>query len=173
MAIPLIILAIGAVLTGYIGLPQLSLIDGWLEPVFHAGAEAAGGHNVTLEIILLVVSALVALGGAFAAYRAYVVDPDLPKRARASLGWFARLVENKYYVDEAYNMLVVHPLRAFGGWLAQALDTSGLAGAAHGLAGVTSWIGGQARRLQSGMVGMYALAMLFGAVALLAWLVIR
>jgi len=43
----------------------------------------------------------------------------------------------------------------------------------NGLAGVTGWLGTQARRLQTGMVGLYALAMLFGAVALLAWLAIR
>jgi NADH-quinone oxidoreductase subunit L len=174
MTIPLIILAIGAILIGYIGLPQLSLIDSWLDPVFHAaetGAEAP--HNTTLEMILLVVSALVALGGAFAAYRAYVADPDLPKRARASLGWVARLVENKYYIDEVYNMILVNPLRDFGDWLARVFDKGGLDGTVNGLAGVTGWLGGQVRRLQSGMVGTYALAMLFGAVALLAWLVTR
>jgi len=32
---------------------------------------------------------------------------------------------------------------------------------------------GQARRLQTGLVGVYALSILLGAVALVAWLVIR
>ncbi|MCX7708145.1 MAG: proton-conducting transporter membrane subunit, partial [Anaerolineae bacterium] len=176
MTLPLIILAVGAVLAGYIGLPQLSLIDGWLEPGFKVGekaAEEAAHGSVVLEFALLVVSALVALGGAYFAYRAYVVDTDIPKRARTSLGWFARLVENKYYVDEAYNMIVVQPLRDLAGWLARAFDQRGIDGVVNGLAGVTGWVGVQARRLQTGLVGLYALSILLGAVALVAWLVIR
>jgi NADH-quinone oxidoreductase subunit L len=127
---------------------------------------------VTLELVLLVVSALVALGGAFLAYRAYIVNTDLPKRVHASLGWFARAVDNKFYVDELYDMVVVNPLRSLGGWFADVFDRRGIDGAVNGLAGVTGWLGTQVRRLQTGLVGMYALAMLFGAVALLAWLVI-
>ncbi len=176
MTVPLIILAVGAVLAGYIGLPQLSLIDGWLEPVFKAGekaAEEAAHGSVALEFALLAVSALVALGGAYLAYRAYVVDTDIPKRVRTSLGWFARLVENKYYVDEAYNMIVVQPLRDLAGWLARAFDQGGIDGVVNGLAGVTGWVGAQARRLQTGLVGLYALSILLGAVVLVAWLVIR
>jgi NADH-quinone oxidoreductase subunit L len=82
-------------------------------------------------------------------------------------------VENKYYVDELYNMIVVNPLRSLGAWLTRSFDQAGIDGVVNGLAGVTGWLGTQARRLQSGMVGLYALAMLFGAVALLAWLAIR
>lgn len=174
MTVPLIILAIGAALAGYLGLPSLSAIDGWLEPAFRLSEQAAEAHgNLTLELILLGVSALVALGGAFLAYRAYIVDRELPKRFRAALGPVTGLVENKYYLDELYNMIVVNPLRSFGEWLAQVFDKGGIDGAVNGLAGLTGWVGTQVRRLQSGMVGLYALAMLFGAVALLAWLAIR
>ncbi len=181
MTVPLILLATGAVVAGYVGLPSISAIDHWLEPVFHAGEHAAEGalatgavaHDFTLEMILLAVSALVALGGAFLAYRAYIADRDLPKRARAAFGPLTGLVENKYYVDEAYNLLIVEPLRALGEWLAATFDKRGLDGAVNGIAGLTGWAGAQVRRLQTGMVGLYALAMLFGAVALAAWLVTR
>ncbi len=77
MTIPLILLAVGALFTGYLGLPALSVIDPWLEPAFHsaaaataaasaaageAGAAAAGSHaNLTLELILLAVSGLIAI----------------------------------------------------------------------------------------------------------------
>ena len=172
MTVPLILLAIGAIVAGYAGLPSISAIDAWLDPVFHAGEHAAA-HDLTLEMILLAVSALVALGGAFLAYRAYIADRDLPKRARATFGPLTRLVENKYYVDEAYDLLVVEPLRALGEWFAATFDKRGLDGAVNGIAGLTGWAGAQIRRLQTGMVGLYALAMLFGAVALAAWLVTR
>jgi NADH-quinone oxidoreductase subunit L len=176
MTVPLVILAVGAVLAGYIGLPRLSLIEGWLEPAFNArvaeGAAATAAHS-PIEWALLAVSALVALGGAYFAYRAYVVEMDIPKRVRASLGWFARLVENKYYVDEAYDSVIVNPLRDLAGWFAGTIDKGGIDGAVNGIAGVTGWLGSQARRLQTGLVGLYALSILFGAVALVAWLVIR
>lgn len=178
MTVPLIILAVGAVLAGYIGLPRLSLIEGWLEPVFLAvkAAEvaegAAGATHSSIEWVLLAVSALVALAGAYLAYRLYVAEPDTPKRVRASLGWFAKLVENKYYVDELYNYIIVKPLRELGTWFAEGMDKAAIDGAVNGVAGVTGWIGAQARRLQTGLVGLYALSILFGAVALVAWLVI-
>lgn len=183
MTVPLIILAVGAALGGYIGLPRLSLIEGWLEPVFHgsetaaavegaAEAATAAAHS-PIEWVLLGVSALVALGGAYLAYRAYVVNTDWPKRVRESLGWFARLAENKYYVDEAYNAIIVQPLKDIAGWFAGTVDQRGIDGAVNGVASVTGWVGAQARKLQTGLVGLYALSILFGAVALLAWLVIR
>ncbi len=73
---------------------------------------------------------------------------------------------------EAYRVVGLHSLMTisrFWSWF----DKGGIDGAVNGLAGVTGWLGSQVRRLQSGMVGLYALAMLFGAVALLAWFAIR
>ncbi len=182
MTVPLVILAVGAALAGYIGLPRLSLIESWLEPVFHgsetaaaaavAGTAEAAAHG-PIEWVLLGVSALVALGGAYLAYRAYVVNTDWPKRVRESLGWFARLVENKYYVDEAYHAVIVQPLKDIAGWFAGTVDQRGIDGAVNGVASITGWVGAQARKLQTGLVGLYALSILFGAVALLAWFVIR
>jgi len=189
MTVPLVLLAIGAALAGYIGLPRLSLIEGWLEPVFathgaegvaaEAGATAAAteagavaGHG-SIEWVLLALSALVALGGLYLAYRVFVVDTDIPKRVRAALGWVAKLVENKYYVDEAYNLIFVQTTRDLAGWFADAFDKRGIDGAVNGIAAVTGWVGAQARRLQTGLVGLYALSILFGAVALVAWFVTR
>jgi NADH-quinone oxidoreductase subunit L len=177
MTVPLIILAIGGVVAGYIGLPKVSLLEPWLKPAF-AAASAAGeaaaetAPGLPLELALMVVSGVIALAGAYAAYRAYIKDTDLPKRVHDSLGAFGRAVDNKFYVDEFYNMVVVNPLRDLGGWLARVFDQRGIDGAVNGLAGVTGWLGAQVRRLQTGLVGLYALAMLLGAVALLAWLAI-
>jgi NADH-quinone oxidoreductase subunit L len=174
MTVPLIILAVGAVGIGYLGIPHLSRIDLWLEPVF---APAANNTipvlDQPIEWVLLAFSAVVSLGGAYLAYRAYIKNPEIPVRVRAALGWFATLVEHKYYVDEAYNMIIVQPLRDVSGWFAGTFDKRGIDGAVNGVAGATGWVGYQARRLQTGMVGLYALSILVGAVALLAWMVIR
>jgi NADH-quinone oxidoreductase subunit L len=178
MTVPLILLAVGAVSAGYLGLPRLSLFEKWLEPVFHseapnAAAAAEAALHSPLEWVLLAVSALIALGGAYAAYRLYVVNTDAPARIRAALGWFAGVVENKYYFDWAYDKGIVGPLRELSAWFADVADKRGIDGAVNGLAAATGWVGHQARRLQTGMVGLYALSILLGAVALLAWMVIR
>jgi len=180
MTVPLILLAIGAVFAGYLGLPRFSLFEKWLEPVFHAKApEAAAGAAAEavlqspLEWVLLAVSALIAIGGAYAAYRMYVVNTGVPARVRERLGWFVKVVENKYYFDVAYDKGIVGPLRQLSTWFADVADKRGIDGAVNGLAAATGWVGSQARRLQTGMVGLYALSILLGAVALLAWFVIR
>jgi NADH-quinone oxidoreductase subunit L len=177
MTTPLIVLAAGAVLTGYLGLPHLSAIEGWLEPVFAPAGESAPAAAVVtggaLQWVLLVISALVALAGAYFAYQAYVVNTELPRRIRASLGWLGTLVEHKYYVDEAYNEIIVKPLWELARGFAGMVDQRGIDAAVNGVAGVTGWIGTQARKLQTGLLGLYALSILFGAAALVLWLVIR
>ena len=63
-----------------------------------------------LEWVLLAVSALVALGGACLAYRAYVRRHRHPQRsARRRWAGSCTLVEHKYYVDELYNAVIVEP----------------------------------------------------------------
>jgi NADH-quinone oxidoreductase subunit L len=178
MTIPLVLLAIGSALAGYIGLPRLSLIGAWLEPVF----AAAGGNaeeafealaHSPIEWVLLAGSGLVAIGGAYLAYRAYVTNTEIPKRVRESLGWIAKVVEHKYYVDEAYYAVFVKPARAVAGWLAATFDKRVIDGVVNGVGGGFGWVGVQVRRLQTGMVGLYALSIMVGAVALLIWLAIK
>jgi len=181
MTVPMVVLALGAAGAGFLGIPKLSLFEKWLEPVFApaqnnlaAATSQSPLHTVyfPVEWVLLAISALVALGGAYLAYRAYVADTEIPKRVRASMGWLATLLDNKYYVDRAYNALIAQ-VRNVARWLAGTFDQRGIDGAVNGVASVTGWVGAQARRLQTGLVGLYALSILFGAVALLVWLVIR
>jgi len=173
MTVPLIILAIGSVVVGYAGIPHLSAIEGWLEPVFAAAKNTAVSVDDPAEWVLMALSGLLAMGGVYLAYRFYIVDTGVPQRVRTSLGWFAQLVDNKYYVDEAYNRVIVQPLRGLAEWFAGTMDRQGIDGAVNGLAGIAGWTGTQARKLQTGLIGLYALSILFGAVALLAWFLVR
>jgi NADH-quinone oxidoreductase subunit L len=178
MTIPLVLLAIGSALAGYVGLPRLSLIGHWLEPVFSGAANTTEKLFETMlhspiEWVLLVGSGLVAIGGAYAAYRAYVVNTDIPKSVRESLGWFAKVVEHKYYVDEAYYAVFVKPARDVAGWLAATFDKRVIDGVVNGIGGGFGWVGVQARKLQTGLVGLYALSIMLGAVALLIWFAVR
>ena len=177
MTVPLIILAVGAALAGYVGIPHLSAIEGWLEPVFASRPPRAAAVPAVargpLEWVLLAVSALVALGGAVPRLPGLSWwTPSIPKRVRASLGWFA----------DAGREQVLRRRSLQCGLRAAAARPGGLVRrqrrpARHRRRGERrrrASPAGSARRcasLQTGLVGLYALSILFGAVALLAWLV--
>ncbi len=169
MTTPLIILAVLALLGGLLGLPRLSLIEGWLEPVFHTAEKP----HQALEFALLGFSAVVALAGIYVAYRAYVADTAWPARLRAQFGWLHQLVSNKYYVDEIYTALIVNPLRDLANWFSQVADGRILEGLVNGLAAAIGLSGEQVRRMQTGLVGNYALSLLVGAVVLVWYFLLR
>jgi NADH-quinone oxidoreductase subunit L len=178
MLAPLVILAAMAAIGGYIGLPRVlgvgSAIDGFLEPVFADSmiSQPAQGAATT-EVSLIGVATLAVAAGFLGAYWLYVRRWGLAERLTQQARWLYDLLFNAYYVDEAYKEVVVNPLRSLAGVLADVVEVRGIDGVVHGLARVTSLAGEGLRRLQTGLVRNYALAMLAGVVALLAYLVLR
>ena len=129
MTIPLIVLAVGSALGGWIGLPKLwsifpdgfRLFEHWLEPVFtahaeHAAeAEAAVHGSVGLEWGLMLLSVLVALAGIAVARRLCVTNTEAADRLQEASGPLYKTLLNKWYVDEIYNFLFVDGLVKGGG----------------------------------------------------------
>ena len=172
MTAPLVALAALTVLGGALNLPHVSTLHRWLEPLTEQGAALL--PNVTpstgVEIGLMLAAALIGVGGLWLASR--ILKPEAlvpPERAPRETG-FARLLLEKYRVDEAYDRFIVQPLV----WLARVvlwkgldagvIDTAGVNGSAA-LARGLGWIGS---RLQSGQVGTYVVFFVIGAVAVLA-----
>jgi NADH-quinone oxidoreductase subunit L len=128
MTIPLIVLAIGSVVAGYIGLPAWlgpNIFEHWLEPVFkalpvaaetaHGAAEAGhGAHSVGLEVGMALVSVLIALAGLYLAYSTYYKKSDRAERVAAGAGGLYRALLNKWYVDELYDALFVNRAKGLG-----------------------------------------------------------
>ena len=130
MTVPLIALALGAVLAGFVGVPAAlgggNAIEHFLEPSLTAsvGAEAAAhgaeaavdaasaGHEAPHmshagELGLMLFSVLVALGGIGLAYRFYVSRPEIADGLAERWSGPHGVLLNKYYVDEAYGASVV------------------------------------------------------------------
>ena len=119
MTIPLVVLAAGAILAGFVGVPiafealwpWTAAIEHFLEPSFAAeGAHAAEeAHHMPLlgELGLMAFSVLIALGGIWLARRNYVERPEAAERMAATLAGPHRVLTNKYYVDELYDATVV------------------------------------------------------------------
>jgi NADH-quinone oxidoreductase subunit L len=178
IVVPLVILAVLAVIGGYIGLPRFlgigSAIDEFLHPVFASSRFASpADESVTLEIGLMAISILAAAVGFFAAYWIYIRKWGLAARMTKGAQGLYDIVYNKYYVDEAYMEVIVKPLRALSDILDRDVETRGIDRAVNGLAQIVKLTGEGVRRLQTGLVRNYALVMLIGVVAVVLYFVAR
>jgi len=177
LIVPLVILAVLAVIGGYIGLPRFlgigSAIDEFLHPVFANSRLAPTEESVTVEAGLMVISILAAAVGFFAAYWIYIRNWGLAARMTKRAQRLYDIVYNKYYVDEAYIEVIVKPLRMLGDILDRDVETRGIDRAINGLAQLVRLAGEGVRRLQTGLIRNYALAMFIGVVAVVLYLVVR
>ena len=167
MTIPLIILAILSVIGGFIGIPEFVLhgahsLNNFLAPVFAESKNILPAHKVshTTEWILMTVATIVALGGIFFGWTRYAKKPDLQE----SKG-FGKVLENKWYVDDLYNSVIVKPYKSFAGFLYKTFDTKILDGMVNGVGRLVKYGGRQMRWIQSGQVGSYVLMMVLAMLA--------
>jgi NADH-quinone oxidoreductase subunit L len=179
MTVPLMILAVLAVAGGWVGIPHVlgghNYFEAWLAPVFAHGAERAahgGAHaSAALEYLLMAGSVGVALCGIGLAWYLYRVRPEVPGEiAKAAPGLYD-VVLNKYYVDEIYDAAIVRRIVNGSAWLWEAFDATFIDGIVNGVAFLVRETGDRARRLQTGVVGNYALSLLLGAVILVGFLI--
>jgi NADH-quinone oxidoreductase subunit L len=158
MTIPLIFLAIGAIVAGF--LMKTSVVD-WLTPVLGSHTEAhpnIGELPVTLLTLLLVVLGAV---GAWALFRRGTALEPQPA------GPVVTAARNNLYGDAVNEALFEKP----GIYLTRALvyfDNKGIDGLVNGLAALVGGGSGRLRRTQTGYVRSYALSMLGGALIVLA-----
>ena len=123
MTTPLIVLAIGAVVAGFVGVPAAlggsNMIEHFLEPSFTVGAlhAAEEEHHYEIEWALMAFSVLLAVGGIWFARRNYVQQPEKSEEMAASFAGAHRVLTNKYYVDELYDATVVRGTMGSAGGL--------------------------------------------------------
>jgi NADH-quinone oxidoreductase subunit L len=179
MTIPLWILAAGAVLAGFVGVPKvLGGIDRfhlWLEPVLYhpAGLEAAEHEMGTImELALIGIAVLVAFGGILLARRMYGGDSGLANgRTWAErFPTLHRVMVNKYYVDEIYDALIVKPLAGLSRFFWKGVDTFAIDGTIHAGAYATELTGEFGRLSTTGNVRTYALYFFLGVILLGCWI---
>mgnify|MGYP006424339865 CR=1 FL=1 len=174
MTAPLWILATLATVGGFIGLPAVIAGGDWNWIHHYLGAPYGGpvaepalaAHvSHTLEWGLIALGSAIAIGGVAWAWRSYDAHGlAYDARLKARFGSLYRLWEGKYYWDEGYDRGVVRPL--IGGarnglW---PFDDYVVDGVVNGLAYLTRGISGVLRRVQTGVVQNYALAIVVGVV---------
>ncbi|WP_292853680.1 NADH-quinone oxidoreductase subunit L [Microbacterium sp.] len=167
MTVPMIILAFGSVLAGFL-LTNGKALATWLAPSLGELREAEGGalpHSVTPWLVL----ALSALG-VLVAYLVVGRRPTPVERPeRVSLP--VRAARRDLYANAINEAVIARP----GTWLSRFLvfvDNRGVDGVVNGTAALFGGSSGRLRRLQTGFVRSYALSMLGGTVLVAAALLV-
>ncbi len=203
MTIPLVLIAPFAIALGWFGIPGWFGISNWLEG-FLDGYVVANFDPIhfhvahpSFNIVPLLVSFAVALGGLGAGYAVYgtsykegQIDP-----LRKRLGPIWTILHNKYYIDEIYNATIialtllltrlayyfdnkwvidpiVNGIAKVGVWTSSflaAVDKWIVDGVVNGVAGVTQTFGGWLRSTQSGSIQVYLMVVV---VFMMIWLML-
>jgi NADH-quinone oxidoreductase subunit L len=175
MTVPLMALALLSVIGGFVGFPIIEgahVFRNFLAPsitplVHHAH------YPVWFEITMMAFSMAVAGAGIFTAYKMYIKQPELPEKVTQKVPFIYNLVYNKYYVDELYDATVVEPIKNGSDFLWHGVDDKVVDGAVNGSATTIGWLSGHLRKLETGFVQNYALAILIGAVLIAGYLIGR
>jgi NADH-quinone oxidoreductase subunit L len=112
---PLVVLAIGAGIGGFVGIPgglfdhpELNWLDHELEPVL--GPEMHIPHNVEIGVMVGALAfALIGIGLAYVFYGGGTREPA--KKFAAAVPGFVQLVRDKFRIDELYDALFVRPIK--------------------------------------------------------------
>jgi NADH-quinone oxidoreductase subunit L len=160
------------------GLPQVphvtDALHRFLEPSFadsslYAELEPSG----TLTAVGLVVGAAIGLTGIFIAYTLWVRRPEVPRTLQTRFAPVHRLFVNKWYFDEAIDLMIVRPAVWLGRFASTTFERvfvdGALVGGASNLVGLAS---AGVRRVQTGYLRYYAALLLLGITSLGAYFLI-
>jgi len=167
MRFPLVVLAVLAFFGGVLSLPWHPSWDPlrWLGPVFGSNLYQPV-QSVGTKWALSIVDAVVAFVGLGIAMPLWSQNPS-----HAALE--PQALRRALYVDDIYDAIIGRPSEAMARFGAAVIETKVIDGAVNGIARLVRSSGGVLRKVQTGFVRQYALVMVVGAVALLAWMASR
>jgi NADH-quinone oxidoreductase subunit L len=174
---PLLVLGALTIVGGIINLPTFwptpphHGLDRWLEPVLAPAAAVMPVHmpHGATEYALIATAIAIAVIGLLAGRRATLARPIPTAEAAPPEIGFAKVLANKYYIDELYHAFIVRPVVGISRFILWRFFDQGIidGAAVNGSAGLARGLGWLGSRLQSGQLGFYVIVFLVGAV----WLV--
>jgi NADH-quinone oxidoreductase subunit L len=168
MTMPLWVLAVLALVAGVLNLPLILTLEHWLEPA--VGAQRYHPELV-IEFILLGVSAVVSLAGIGLAYFRYVKGAAWATSLSNIFKPLEGAAQHKWYIDDAYNVGIVRPLRWLSLWSASIVDNQIIDGAVNRFGQAHLIAGNALRRVHNGLVPTYALSLFVGVVVVVIYFV--
>jgi NADH-quinone oxidoreductase subunit L len=171
MTVPLIILAVLSAIGGLVGIPELfkpnaHKLSDFLAPVFEDANQYMAHHEApahSTEWMMIGVSTLLIVVVIFVAIKRFSNAANATKEAEG----VGKFLENKWYVDELYDAMIVKPLMALGDFLNTVVEKSGIDRLVNGVGKAVQYSSRQLRLLQSGNVGGYLLMMVIAIILLI------
>ncbi len=163
MTLPLILLAILSFAGGFIGIPDSIMPNGnklsaFLSPVLGSQTGTMVTHSTEYMLMILSTALVLAvIGFAWMRYRVYKTEEN------KGLG---KILENKWYVDELYQQLIVNPLQKLGAFCNSVIENSVIDDIVNGVGRAVNFGSRQLRLLQTGQTGLYVLLMVIAMIVI-------
>jgi len=179
MTVPLQVLAVGSVVAGWLGIPHVighlvhvgNAFEHFLEPVFEHPVKIGSHGSEAAEWGLMGVSVGIATVGLLVARQFYLANPALPENLMNRFRGLHTTLLNKYWVDEIYDALIVQPVKLISTYvLWKFVDVIIIDGVVNGAGTLVQANGSWLKRFQSGYARAYGAWILFGAVAIVAYM---
>jgi NADH-quinone oxidoreductase subunit L len=202
ITVPLMVLAALSLLGGALNLPFEGFhnLGHWLEHTLHEV------ESLPLNLMVAGISTILALAAIYISWLIYGRSPlraGQPDPLKKSLGAFFTGAENKWFVDEIYQAIIITPFAKISQFLADVIDwrfwhdwfhetviagtynwlsnialnryadQQGIDAFANGLGTWTQSFSAILRRIQNGFVRSYALSVLLGVVIILGYLILK
>lgn len=163
MTIPLIVLAVLSVIGGFVGVPEVLGGGHQLHAYLSGVITSEKVHHLehSTEYMLMGGSVALAAIAIAIAVISYSKKPELGEAT--GLG---KVLQNKWYIDELYDAVIVKPLLKLADVLKNIIEKSGIDGIVNGVGRFVHYASRQLRLLQSGLVGSYILVMVLSIVVL-------
>jgi NADH-quinone oxidoreductase subunit L len=166
MTIPLIVLAVLSFAGGFINIPEVFTSGGeklteFLSPVIAKHEGEPVSHST--EYFLMGLSTVLILATILLTW--FKFKNYQPKEEKG----FGKILENKWYVDELYDNIIVNPLNKLAGFLNNFFERFIIDGIVNGVGRAVNYGSRQIRLLQSGQVGSYVLLMVLSILLLLVY----
>jgi NADH-quinone oxidoreductase subunit L len=164
MTLPLVVLAILSIVGGYVGLPAVLSEHHTLASFLGTSVTNGGTHHLdhSTEWMLLGISTVVAVLFSIIGFAVHRKPSFAPNTGLASV------LENKWYVDELYDAIIVRPVTALSQLFDRFVEKLGIDGLVNGVGKTVRWGGDRMRLLQTGQVGFYIFMFVIGMTALFA-----
>lgn len=170
MVLPLGVLAVLSAIGGFMGIPHMSWLEHWLEPVISGHHALAEGVSPSTEWVLMGVSVLGAVVSILFAFKTYR-DLKVPQARKKRFEGLHRFLENKWMVDEFYEWSLIRPIYRLSLACWKFFDVQVIDQAVLSFGRASEASGRVLRMVQSGSVQIYAFLLVLGLVATVGYLI--
>lgn len=181
MLIPLLVLGVLSIIGGYVGIPHVlgghNNFENFLEPIFAAANDKMLlpiHDNTGLELGLMLVSVIIGVVGMYVGWKIYTEKQQIAENTAKRFSGLYNLLFNKYKVDEAYDAVVVNPIKQTSDkFLWKIFDVKIIDGTLNFSASAIAKTADLFRKVQNGVVQSYAVIFVVGILFVIGWLMVK